>query len=163
MEESGPIVGKQTLEYSNASSESSVDNVPVLTRGSNAGELPSDRAKALSENCSVVIDPARTWFKRNIECVESFTFRRRRHTRVKSDEYARKALRRKGCSTVALFQMGKMGKFHALRLHQRECLLLPSLAVHGIADQVLVAVTSLIINRRNEGPAGIVVLGEEGK
>ena len=162
MEESGTIVGKQTLEYSNASSESSVDNAPVLTRGGHAGELPSDRATALSENCSVVTDPARTWFKRNIECVESFTHRRRHHPRVKSDECARGALRRRGCSTVTLCPMGKVGKFHAWRLHRRECLMPTSLAMYGMADQVVVAMTSLITKGRSEGPVDMVVLGEEG-
>ena len=37
-----------------------------------------------------------------------------------------------------------------------------SLAVYGMADQVVVAVTSLITKGRSEGPVGIAVLGEEG-
>ena len=162
MEESETIVGKQTLKYSNAFSESSVDNAPVLARGGHAGELPSDRATALSENCSVVSPTARTWFKRNIECVESFTLRRRHHPCANSDVCARGALRRRGCSTVALCLRGKVGKFHAWRLHRRECLMPTSLAVYGMADQVVVAVTSLITKGRNEGPVGMAVLGEEG-
>lgn len=53
MEESGTITGKQTLEYSNVSSESPLHNAPVLTRGDHAVELPSDRVTASSGMLSV--------------------------------------------------------------------------------------------------------------
>ena len=37
-----------------------------------------------------------------------------------------------------------------------------SLAMYGMADQVVVAMTSLITKGRSEGPVDMVVLGEEG-
>ncbi len=64
MEKSETIIGKRTQGHGNMPCESSVDNAPVLERGGHAGELPSSRATSLSENCSVVMSSARTWFKR---------------------------------------------------------------------------------------------------
>ncbi len=160
MKESVNIVGKQTLECSNVSSESFVDNAPVLAGGAHAGELPSDRVVTLSENCNVVNPPARTWFKRNVECVKSFESRRRHHPRVKSGECARGALRRRGYSTITMCLIGKVGKFLTQRWCTRECI--TGCIVIGTADQVIVAVKSLITRGRSEGPVGMVVLGEEG-
>ena len=56
--------------------------------------------------------------------------------------------------------IGKVGKFLTQRWYTRECI--TGRIVLGTADQVIVAVTSLITKGRSEGPVGMVVIGEEG-
>ena len=158
MKEPDSMVANRTRQLSNHRCESFEDNVPGLERGGRTGGLASGRAIALSELCSAVTTATRIRFEWNIERGEPLSNGRNQHLwarRVYAPE------EHSGVREIARSQglVYKAGKDPGHRRTMRECVVPTSFIAQGLADQVVVPMTSLITREKRKGPVDMVVFG----
>ena len=156
MEKSETIVADPTCRKGDHLYVSSGDNVLTSASWGRAGGLASHRAATSRNHCSVVRSTTRTRFKWNSWCAEPLSVGRKQYLRASSDACTRRAPRRMDGGTM----VGGTG------MQSREVSYSISVATgmrnanssrvweYGTAHEVVVAVSSVIISRRSEGPLG---------
>ena len=158
MQESENIVANWTCEMGNHSHESSEGNALALARGGRAEGLASDRAATLGNRCSAVIGSTRTRFKWSVrvpsrsEVGEGSTPEQVRTDALGEASGVGAAARPQGLAC-------KAEKAHAQRWLSLECVVPTMVVEHGLAHEVVVAMTAGITTCKSEGPLGYRGLG----
>ena len=160
MKEHGTIIMNRTYQLSNRRCESYEDKASAFVRIGLTGRRASKSTVASRQALvSIVNALTRIRLKRTSECDEPIMSRRNQHLGTR---WACASQKHSGVEGIAWLQnvMGKAGIDPEQRRSVWEFGMPTTLIVNGLADQVVVAMTSPIIRRRSRESMDMVVSGE---